>query len=259
MIFNFVSCKEVIARIIRNTRITDSSYADDLLEWIPEGIDQLETHYQLIPSYTIQQVSNNCVKIPCGTVGIEAISYQGCRMRLSLSESSVFMPILDTQGFIGSVFVPDMDETLQNNLHTRITGSDLKEVNSSYGSTYKIVGNYIQTSFKEGEIIIFFTKRQVDSDGYPMVPDNENYKTALYWYCLMMMIGAGFEHSVFNYDRCYNEFFNVFGPRAIAEVKYPSVDRVESIHRSLTRLIPPQNYYEDFFTGGEQYNGVVGL
>ena len=37
-----------------------------------------------------------------------------------------------------------------------------------------------------------------------MIPDNESLKTALYWYVLHMMIGAGFEHP--NKEFSYKNF-----------------------------------------------------
>lgn len=256
MLFNYISCKNVIGRIIRNTRMTDSSYMDDMLEWIPEVIDLLRTHYQLVPTYKVLEVADNCAKIPCGLVTIEAVEHQGSRLRLSNGVGGPYLPILNNN--IGSIFVPDTHETLQNHISTRITGSDLKMLPQQDNSYYKIVGNYIQTSFKEGNMTVFFLKRQVDEEGYPMIPDVEDYKQAVYWYVLMMMLGAGYEHHLFKYDDCEARY-NLHAARAVSAIKYPTVDKMESNHRALTRLVPPQNYYDNFFNGSEQYNGVNGL
>ena len=71
---NSTSVKEVIGRIVRNTRLNDSSYLDDMLEWIPEGMDQLETRYQLkSKSETLEVVEHVSKKLPCGLVHIDAV------------------------------------------------------------------------------------------------------------------------------------------------------------------------------------------
>lgn len=45
--------------------------------------------------------------------------------------------------------------------------------------TYKIQGDYIFTSLKEGEIEIAYTAIETDEDGFPIIPDNSKFTRAL--------------------------------------------------------------------------------
>lgn len=49
-------------------------------------------------------------------------------------------------------------------------------------ATFKTQGSFIYTSFPEGQIIIAYKSIPVDSNGYPMVPDNANFLKALELY-----------------------------------------------------------------------------
>lgn len=247
MVYKTCSVKEVIGRIARNTRITDSSYIEDLLEWIPEGINKLQTHFSLITCYKNLEIKNNTAKLPCGLVSIEAVLYKDKRLILTGFQGTSDFILSNELESQGAIFTPDTNGLLKNNLQERINGTYLrtKDINSSH--YYKLQLDYIQTSFNEGNITIFYTKQPVDCDGYPMIPDNDNYKEALYWYCLMKMMEAGYEHSIFDWRHCWNMWENIYLPRAIGEIKYPDVDRYDRLHRATVRLIPPFNYYEDLF------------
>lgn len=261
MVYKTVSCKEIIGRLLRRTRTTDSSYMDDLLEWIPEAMDKLKTRQQYFTCYKTLHIKNYSAKLPCGLVWLEAVSYNGFRLREGSSiVHPASIPSLEvglTNATATTIFVPDTEVAIENHLDVRISGTDLIALDtSSNGQYYKIQLDYIQTSFEEGDIVIYYLKRPVDIEGYVLVPDNEDYKEAIFWYLKMMMIEAGYEDPIHQWKDCYELFYNVHGPRAITDISYPSVDTIESLKQSTSKLIPPQHYYDDFFINAEQYNGV---
>jgi hypothetical protein len=86
----------------------------------------------------------------------------------------------------------------------------------------------------------------VDADGLPLIPDNENYKQALYWYVRAMMIGSGYPDKQFTYEQCIQQHEH-YAARAMGEITYPSPDDMENIKNTLVRFIPPPNYWENFF------------
>ena len=67
---------------------------------------------------------------------------------------------------------------------------------------------------------------------------------------MKMLIGAGYEHKVFNYQFCDNEF-EKFAGRALGKIKMPSADGMQKLHNSFVRLIPPTHFHEDFFMGSQ--------
>ena len=269
MIYKTTSVKEVIARIIRNTgKSLSSEYIEDMLEWIPEGIKKLQTKYTLYDSFEKINIVGHVAPLPCDLINIIAVEYEGHRLReggdirnltaenpLSLYRENK-PDVYETETASHTEYEPD---TFPDNSYIeQHRGQDLKRVDSAkYNSEYyKIQMNCIQTSFECGEITLHYKTLPVCKDGYPEIPDNENYKTALYWYVLSMMLGAGYEHKVFKYDFAYMEWER-FGRRAMNEITYPTVDTMERIYRAGTRLVPPEHFYEDFRINSEQIQPIV--
>jgi hypothetical protein len=277
------SVKEVIARVVRNTRLNDSSYLDDMLEWIPEGMDKLHTRSQMSSkSATLTVVDHVSEKLPCGLAYIDAVEVteiegaartgrlpEGAEIRFpqeSPEDSGsvwVSTPVVNTITITeelelddGSIIPPGVyKEYTYSGKKTYIPkdGSDLVpdyETGIAYHYYHREL-DYIQTSFNIGEIKVHYLSRPVDKDGYPLVPDDEHYKTALYWYVRMMMIGAGWQDPIFSYLKCEEEW-ETNAREAINHIEYPSVDRMERIKNATTRLIPPATYWQDFHAGFEQ-------
>jgi hypothetical protein len=259
----FCSAKQVLARVMRNTGgKLPSVYHDDILEWIPEGIDLLMNTASVEVASTPScgepkalEVVNHVVCMPKDSCGLLAIEDEyGCIIPLggdvtdlrSTSKRSGNPPD-DARAAVFSV------NTEYGNT-TPIFGEDLDLTPLTTGASaayYKISGNYIQFSFETGFVKIHYLKRPLDKDGYPLIPDNENFKQSLYFYVMRQLLGAGFQHPVFTYEACHNNF-ELYAGRAINEITYPSLDAAARYNRAVVRLIPPYHFYEDFFQGSEQ-------
>ena len=65
----------------------------------------------------------------------------------------------------------------------------------SFDLTYKIQGNVIFTSMKEGTIEIAYNAFAIDSEGYPLIPDNSTFIRALELYikkqCFTVLFDLG--------------------------------------------------------------------
>lgn len=237
MIYKTTSVKEVIARINRSTRNKDASMFGDILEIIPEGIGKLQTLRSLEPVHEpCLRVKDSLAKLPCGLVDIEAIYYEGCKLPTKQRLHRTAGLGKDFQ----TVFKTTIDKHSTNDL---LPGDAMIFHSEAY---YKLQLDYIHTSFEEGEVELYYWKVPTDCDGYPLIPDNEHYKEALYWYSIMKLIEAGYEHKVFDWNHCFNMFENIYGPRAIAEMKMLSMDQRENMRIVLGRMIPPDSYHNDF-------------
>jgi hypothetical protein len=258
----FCSAKQILARVARNTggRLP-SMYHDDILEWIPEGIDLLTNTNAVEVASTPDcgkpkalMVENHVVCMPkdlCALLAIEdewgrIIPLGGDITDLRSQTKRGSNQIDDARAAVFSVNT-DYGNT------TPIRGEDLEmqSVSPQSISYYKISGNYIQFSFESGYVKVHYLKRPLDKDGYPLIPDNENFKQALYFYVMRQMLGAGFQHPVFSYEAAH-ENFELYAARAINELTYPSLDAMARLNRSFVRLVPPYHFYEDFFQGSEQ-------
>lgn len=269
-----ISAKQVLLKVVRNTGYKlPSMYHDDILEWIPEGIDMIQVTRSLerkssgdIDKPGQLLVSNHCVKLPCGYISMLAVEDENGR---SIPEGGDITDLSspttqmhqDAENIRPTVFsvnplvhqTQDGTPTTQPGSTVPVYGEDLEKQSdlSTTRNYYIISGNYIQTNFESGFIKIHYTSLPVCSEGYPLIPDNENFKTALYWYVIMMLIGAGYEHKVFTFREA-KSYWDEYAPRAMAEISYPSIDSMDRVYKSTVRLIPPHHYHSDFFTNSEQ-------
>src|ERR1700743_1025185 len=73
--------QEVMARVIRWTRVNDTSYIADMDEWLAEGMGLMQTKFTLVP--LIQDIVINFHKgqLPRGIEFVEAIALNGRRLK----------------------------------------------------------------------------------------------------------------------------------------------------------------------------------
>jgi hypothetical protein len=268
------SAKEVLAKLIRMTGgKLPSVYYDDILEWIPEAIDLLSqtktfetTSTPAIGCGKSAVVANHIYCMPKDLVSIIAIEDSYGRLIpeggdiTDLRTQTTRAHVFPSEGRATVFAVNPLDHQTSDGTPTTapgtsipIYGEDIELIaeDSSRPAYYKISGNYIQFSFECGDIRLHYLKRPLDKEGYPLIPDNENFKLACAYYVMSMLIAAGYEHKIFSYQQCQDEF-EKFGGRAIGEISYPSLDTVARVNRSFIRLIPPYHMYSDFFIGSEQ-------
>lgn len=267
--YAMVSAKEVIARVIRATGYKlPSTYHDDLLEWLPEGIGYLQMTKSLVTKSSGDidcpdeiLVKNYCAPLPCGFITILSVEDEnGVRLGSSASVRDMTSPLSDTAGIttarVSSFEVNPFQHQTSTGLPTDeagnippyyLDGSDIVQVPTTSGPEYyKIQGNYIQTSFECGFIKMHYLALPTDKEGYPLIPDNQNFKQALEWHVMRRLIGAGYEHKVFTYQYC-DQQFDIYANRARNEVSYPSLNDMEKAYRTNIRLVPPIGYADQFF------------
>jgi len=275
--YPLISAKQVLARTIRNLGYKlPSTYMDDILEWIPEGMGEMEVTQSLIRVSTGGQgdqdalyVKNHCVQLPCGYRAVIAIEDENGRRlpvggdQTDFTKQSSIRHI--SVGISGqprtTVFeVNPFQHQTADGLPTDEPaesfpwfGQDITTTPGTNRSThyYQIVGNHIQTSFEEGFIRLHYLSIPVCKEGYPLIPDNENFKRALEWHVIRRLIGSGYKHEVFSYEYANQEFERYAG-RAMGEVSFYTPDDAAKLNRSIIRLIPPHQYQNDFFTNSEQ-------
>lgn len=262
MLYKSVSIDPVIGAIIRNTRVQDSAYIIDMHTWIPEAMDLMHLSHQLSQEYADVPIKFHKGKLPCGLIYLDAVEHQGRRLPVGNSVKNIHVsqanrrpeqnPPVFTSG-VTKTAVPDGNYIYQSTLEkVQILPYHIKHY-------YQLEMDHILTSFENGHVRIFFQQAPHDERGLPLIPDNQNFKQAIYWYVRAMMIGAGFQDNVFKEQVCTDRFDFYMG-RAVAEIEYPSPDDMEHRVNTFRRFIPPENYYENYFrvTGPEPYYDPLG-
>lgn len=111
---------------------------------------------------------------------------------------------------------------------------------NSFDLTYKVQGNIIFTSIKEGTIEIAYNAFAVDSDGYPMIPDDSSFINALELYIKKKHFNVLFDTGKIApaiYNQVCQDYAWAVGQAQSSLIK-PSIDQMQAITNSLNTLIP---------------------
>lgn len=258
--------QEVMARVIRLTRVQDNSYIIDMREWIAEAMGIMKTRFSLIPKHEDIVINFHKGKLPRDCDTLEAVEIGGHRLKKYngvVESHNLSGHHSDLEGsrngttngfqFLPQFFdAPPQQNPQENSVFFTQDNINVNRLPEHHEHWYNedVIG-YITTSMKTGRLRVHYDAMPVDQDGYPLVPDNENFKQAIYYYCRAAMIGAGFEDKIFNYDKIMSPnpkgYFWLFAERAIGEMIYPDVNTMEYKLNNLRRLIPDENYFDKFF------------
>lgn len=109
----------------------------------------------------------------------------------------------------------------------------------SFDLTYKIQGNVIFTSMKEGTIEIAYNAFAIDSEGYPLIPDNSAFIRALELYikkqCFTVLFDLGQINQAVYRQVCQDYAWAVGA--AQSDLIRPTIDQMQAITNSLNTLI----------------------
>lgn len=115
--------------------------------------------------------------------------------------------------------------------------------------TYTIQSNIITTSFPDGFVEVAYQALPTDEDGFPLIPDNQDFLLAVEYYILfrylepLWMIGK-ITDKAFDYintKKCW------YIGAASSDMKIANMDHVEAMMNSINRLIINTNAQQNFF------------
>jgi hypothetical protein len=116
--------------------------------------------------------------------------------------------------------------------------------------TYIVQGNFIKTNIESGYLQIAYLAMPIDIKGYPLIPDDQGYIDAIYWYIVNKLYypkwrdgrirDAVYQHS--------NASWNYYCKQAYGNAMMPDTDQMEAIKNSWVRLVPEMNEHSTFFT-----------
>ena len=277
MVTSWTSVEEIIARVASGMGGNIPGQAiSDMVDWIAEGMGELKTKYQLVIKSTPScgeageiRTKNHVARLPCGITDLIAVEDEygrrvsnGSDMIDTTNQSAKYYKGLqDTDSDARTTTFNPNTKSYGNGEAIPWEGSDIEQsTNPQVSRYYKIQGRMIQTSEPSMFVKLHFLSIPVDQKGYPLIPDEENYKNALEWHILRRLIGAGYPHPLWKGERGYLQCesrFEKYASRAIGKIKYPTVDRMEKFRKSWAeRLIFPYNYWEDFGIGYEQGQSI---
>ena len=122
---------------------------------------------------------------------------------------------------------------------------------------YYIENGRIKTSFEEGKVCLSYTGFAVDTDCWPLIPNDISFKEAMFWYIYKKLLLSGMvdpNNNGLSYDFADSKW-KYYCTQARNEAKYPDIARYESFMNQWVRLVPRINVYDDGFeTLGDREN-----
>jgi hypothetical protein len=240
-----------MGRIIRNTRLMDTNYHDDIFTWMTEACADMRTKWTLRQVFMDRDVHFHKAEMPCGLVVLTAMEYKGLRLRQY--NTAIHPGVADEQlETVTDAWISVVERTESPNGNPTYTQSSIAvPIIPCTEEWYQEDGpGYIALSFKEGRVAegtgvrFHYKETPHDKQGFPLIPDNYDYKEALYWYSRMKMIESGWLDPVFDWDSC-DQKYSIHSSRARAAIRYPSTNRAEEMADMMT-LIPPPNYFANY-------------
>lgn len=227
MIYKTTSVKNIISKVRRDLKTDDMEWAGDAIEWIGEVIEDLGTYTALEKVAKDLTICAHKALIPCGVAAIHAVEYDGNRLSFGGDQTGYSL----------------VKEARTTNL-------------SPTDEYYQVNPNYIITSFQEGTIRLHFSQYPLDEVGLPLIPDQFDYRESCLWYILGRMIMGGYQHPVFSYDYCMQNY-EYHAKKARNRAKTPNIDQMETFRRTWVRILPIDMNVGNFFMGSESQEQIL--
>lgn len=118
--------------------------------------------------------------------------------------------------------------------------------------TYKIQGNYIFTNFKDGYIDVVYRGYPLDEEGFPMIPDDEKFKSALKYEIIFKLdyktwranpASPGLKALVNDSEQRRDWYVGA----AKTKGRIPTIGQMESLKNQWLRTIPKLKSHADGF------------
>jgi hypothetical protein len=289
MIYKYTSSKTVIAKVFADLNLQEAVHrTSDFQEWIGEGLEKIGAVTQYIVKTAGKEgepllvLDNYQAQLPFDFDKLIQVGYSSnstgpfSPMRYAtgsfdfnrtLTDSTVYdSTIGDTQLVQLVMSLYDLDYTsaltkintepaLRQLLTSLVTSTSLTEeleggTNFTNDLTFVITNNYIKTNISTGYILMSYLATAIDQEGYPMIPESESFKEALYWYINMKLMYPEWAYGRIRDAVYYHAEFkwNFYRKQAYAEGLLPDAEKLEMIKRTWLRLVPSLDEHSTFFS-----------
>jgi len=173
---------------------------------------------------------------------------------LSINELVTFTAELFDESYADALSRLNSDADLQSIIENMVgayeSNNEGYNTTNEYQLEYKIVPGYIKTNIRDGYLMVSYLSIPTDSDGYPMIPDDESFKEAIFWYINMKLTYIDWRAGKITKDVYYDakNTWNFYVKQAYGKAIMPaSLDELESIKNVWVRLIPSMGASNSFY------------
>lgn len=288
MVYNTISAKNVVAKILRDLDIQeDNTRFSDIMEWIGEGlmkIGAIKTHNVKVAGKEDQPLiafDNYQAKLPTDLVKLLGAAYsqtatgpftalrygtgsydgRGEEHEASSStyvaaESDIIaltMQLYDLD-YESALELLNSDPTVRTKMNMLLIDENQpsiqQQTNTTFDYTFVINSSYIKLNIKEGYLMLAYSVYSMDEDGYPLIPDDTSFTEALYWYVVMKYWYPAWVQGTIR-DRVYYDAknsWNFYRKQAYAHAMLPDVSQLESMKNQVLKLYPEIDSFDNFFS-----------
>lgn len=290
MIYNSVSSKEIVSKVITDLKLQEEDYmVSDMIEWIGEALDSIGAIRQYNVKVTgkeyepILTVSNYQARLPSDLMKPVLIQYSktidGTYIPIKWNTNPIMMRGFETNTFAtdsiageneiiyftmdlmsldfqAAVTLLNNDPAFKAKINSIIVSEDCWKSNISENDPdalsikYTINNNYIKLNVEDGYIRMAYLSRPLDEDNYPLVPDLQSFRDALYWYVVMKIYYPKWALGRIR-DRVYDHAegkWRFFAKQAYAEGIMPDLGQLESMKDQWNKLFPELYEFDSSFS-----------
>lgn len=274
----YTSSFEIVRNIIRDlgSNTNDIPWTD-AIEWIAEAIDLVGAPHGKQNKIACITIDNFRGELPCDFDSITQVSgLAGCVQFPMRGSDNSFHPVftcdntttgcstcngtfapgsslIDTNTPIGEDSDGNPTFNFMNDSNVSLPqaiAGNFPTLSNCDDATYTLNDNFIFTSFKDTfKVLIAYKAFPIDTNGFPLVPDDIKYKQAVQTYVRMkvdyiLWRRGDIARDIFEYsEREWMWYVGAAGTKA----RIPSYDSMESMKNSILRLIPRINQHQNFF------------
>lgn len=209
--FNFIRLEEVLSRILRHPLMQSMDYETGV-QYTVDFLQTVGFPQTYIEKYECLDIKDYRALMPCDLIQIIQVKDTKSNRYLRSMSSSIY-------------------DKGSNNL------------------TYKTQGNIIYTSFKEGNIELFYKAIPIDENEVPLIPDHPIFLKALElyikkeWFTILFDMGKINQHVLQNTQQEYS--FKV--AQCTNMFIIPSVSEMQTISNMLNRMISSNKEFDRGF------------
>lgn len=224
---NYISIKLIIDKLFEEEAYDQEPKWDSILEWTWDAMNKIGARTAYIEEFETLVVENHRVELPCNFFKLLPAGIKDCETGI---------PLIPSTG------------TYHNDVSC---SCDANPCSCSNVYTYKLNDHYIFTGFEEGSIRVAYLAFPIDDNGFPKVPDEERYISAIVAYLRYKIDHILFRQNRINrevYEEAKQEWY-FYVNSARNKAKLPDVNKMESLKNQWVRLIPRINMHNGSFKG----------
>jgi len=291
MVYKLTSVKRVIAKVFTDLDLKEGDHRiADMIEWAGEALEKIGGFPSFINKVTgrdnvpLLELENYQVKLPCdfhsmiqvGYSTVEGGPFYPMRYATGSFDSGVLnedlvtptdiptLPDTELINVVMDLYTLDYKDALtkinnEPNIRTLVSqmlanktlGNKYAYASNTFDYTYTIRPGYIKTNVRNGYLMMAYQAVPVDNEGYPLIPDDQSYMEAIYWYINMKLIypdwRSGRVRDGIYYDA--KRSWAHYSKQAYGNAMMPNgTEQMESIKNVWLRLIPEIHEQDTFFS-----------